>query len=242
MIRDSRHEGLGGLDPGSHTLPMTAVAFPMTGRAAAADRSVRDATPEPAEPAFALYVDVPDTGVAGRALVADIAEAVTELVARLAPEATVHTALDLGGRSGRRDVVAGLRDAFEGPRGAATASSAEERAHAAWRLSAGRAERIVLDSDARELTVGGRPVPLTFTEFALLEYLLRSAHRAVPRGELLATVWRGGPDIGTRTIDVHVRRLREKLGGCLQIVTVRGVGYRCDPAPEIVLVGSGDAG
>ncbi|MBX9244564.1 winged helix-turn-helix transcriptional regulator [Actinotalea ferrariae] len=218
---------------------MTAVALPVTGGLAAADHPVRSATPERHEPAFALYVDVPDTGVAGRALMADIAEAVTELVARLAPEATVHTALDLGGR-GRRDVVARLRESVADPY--AAPPSASERALAAWRLPTPTAERIVLDSDARELTVGGRPVPLTFTEFALLEYLLRSPHRAVPRGELLATVWRGGPGVGTRTIDVHVRRLREKLGGCLQIVTVRGVGYRCDPAPEIVLVGSGDAG
>lgn len=241
MIRDSAVGGLGGPVTDGHTLPMTAVAFPMTGRAAAADRPVRDA-PERSEPAFALYVDVPESGVAGRALLADIAEAVTELVARLAPDATVHTALDLGGRGGRRDVVAHVREAFEGPHPAAAASSATERANAAWRLPATGRERIVLDSDARELTVGDRPLALTYTEFALLEYLLRSPHRAVPRAELLATVWHGGPDIGTRTIDVHVRRLREKLGGCLQIVTVRGVGYRCDPAPEIVLVGSGDAG
>lgn len=212
----------------------------MTGGSVAAGRPVPGATPEHAEPAFALYLDVPDTGVAGRALVADIAEAVVELVARLAPDATLHTAIDLGGRGGRRDVVARFRETFEDPRSAAP--SASERAQAAWRLPAGTRERVVLDSDARELTVGGRPIPLTYTEFALLEYLLRSPHRAVPRGELLATVWRGGPDTGTRTIDVHVRRLREKLGGCLQIVTVRGVGYRCDPAPEIVLVGSGDAG
>lgn len=220
---------------------MTAVAFPVTERSAAAGRSRHGRATAHVEPAFALYLEVPDTGVAGRALVADVAEAVAELVARLAPGATVHTALDLGGHRGRHEVVAHLRETFEDPR-----PTASERAHAAWSLaghSAGtRPDEIVLDTDARELTVAGRIVPLTYTEFALLEYLLRAAHRAVPRAELLATVWRGGPGTGTRTIDVHVRRLREKLGGCLQIVTVRGVGYRCDPAPEVVLVGSGDAG
>ena len=103
--------------------------------------------------------------------------------------------------------------------------------------------QVVLDTDARTLTIDWRDVALTFKEFALLEYLLRSARRAVSREELLETVWhKGASAVGTRTIDVHVRRLREKLGGCLQIVTVRGVGYRCDATPENVLVGSGDAG
>jgi len=64
----------------------------------------------------------------------------------------------------------------------------------------------------------------------------------VTRDELLRSVWhKRAWRNDTRTIDVHVRRLREKLGGCPRIVTVRGVGYRCDPTPEVVLVGSGDA-
>lgn len=99
-----------------------------------------------------------------------------------------------------------------------------------------------VDAVAREVTIDGHAVALTFKEFELLEYLLRSPHRAVSREELLRTVWnQSSRSSGSRTIDVHVRRLREKLGGCLQIVTVRGVGYRCDPTPEVVLVGSGDA-
>jgi DNA-binding response OmpR family regulator len=91
-----------------------------------------------------------------------------------------------------------------------------------------------------EVTLPDSP---TAKEFSLLEYLLRSARRAAGRHELLRTVWRGSmPADGSRTIDVHVRRLREKLGGCLEAVTVRGVGYRFDPSPDVVLVGSGDAG
>ena len=192
------------------------------------------------EPGFALYVGLPGGSVAGRALLAEVAEAVNRLVAEMAPDARTYSALDLGGRSSRADVVAGLREALEDqPRAAGPAA---RRAEAAWR-AAQPDRRVVLDIAARELTVGSVPVPLTYTELALLEYLLRAPHRAVTRQELLANVWRaGGPGIGTRTIDVHVRRLREKLGGCLQIVTVRGVGYRCDSTPEIVLVGSGDAG
>lgn len=221
----------------SHTLPMTPVALPMTGETSPVTGGARTS---PGEPGFALYVGLPGGGVAGRALLAEVAEAVTRLVAEMAPEARTHSALDLGGRSSRGDVVTGLREALEDqPR---TAGPAARRAEAAWR-AAQPDRRVVLDMSARELTVGSVPIPLTFTELALLEYLLRAPHRAVTRQELLANVWRaGGPGIGTRTIDVHVRRLREKLGGCLQIVTVRGVGYRCDSTPEIVLVGSGDAG
>jgi hypothetical protein len=101
---------------------------------------------------------------------------------------------------------------------------------------------LVLDADAREVTRGGVVVPMTHKELGLLEHLLRNPHRAVPRDELLQQVWRKNVTARTtRTIDVHVRRLREKLGGSLRIVTVRGVGYRWDPTPDVVLIGSGDA-
>ena len=102
---------------------------------------------------------------------------------------------------------------------------------------------VVVDTEARTVVRHGRPVALTFKELALLEYLVRSPGRAVSRGELMETVWHGAsPADGSRTIDVHVRRLRDKLGGCPGLATVRGVGYRFDPTPMIVLVGSGDAG
>lgn len=221
---------------------MTAVAFPVTGVSAGAERPVPGMPSQQSEePGFALYVGMPTAGVTGRALLAEIAAVVAELVEQRAPGAVVRTALDLGGRGRGGDVVGRLRSAFE-EMATGTPPTATERAHAAWRVPTG-GHQVVVDVAAREVTIGGHPVPLTYKEFALLEYLLRSPHRAVAREELLASVWRKDESqIGTRTIDVHVRRLREKLGGFLQIVTVRGVGYRCDPAPEIVLVGSGDAG
>lgn len=220
---------------------MTAVALPVTDVSAGAGRRSGVSDQQAGEPGFALYVGMPTAGVAGRALLAEIADAVAHLVEQRAPGAVVRTALDLGGRGRGGDVVGRLRDAF-----AETATAgpvtATERAQAAWKVPTG-GHAVVVDTAAREITIGGHPVPLTYKEFALLEYLLRSPHRAVPREELLASVWhKDESQIGTRTIDVHVRRLREKLGGFVQIVTVRGVGYRCDPAPEIVLVGSGDAG
>lgn len=188
-------------------------------------------------PGFALYVGVEEaTGLDGRIQLAELAQAIGRLVEERLPGATTHSALALSARGQQRELVDGLATTLATPRpGSATA-----RAEAAWGTpSAG----VVVDTQAREVTACGRTITLTFKEFALLEYLLRAPKRAVPREELLCTVWRRGvPSAGTRTIDVHVRRLREKLGGCLQIVTVRGVGYRCDPTPDVVLVGSGDAG
>src|SRR5665811_207444 len=156
------------------------------------------------------------------------------VVAELAPGATTHSALTLGGHGPHGQLVARVREqlAAAGPGPFLVARP---------RLASPRHE-VIVDPAAREVTIDGRSVAFTYKEFALLEYLLRSPHRAVTREELLRSVWhKRAWRNGTRTIDVHVRRLREKLGGCPRIVTVRGVGYRCDPTPEVVLVGSGDA-
>lgn len=215
---------------------MTAVSLTMTAPLGAAG----GARPHlPQGPGFALYVGVDETsGLEGRIQLAELAQAIGRLVEQRAPEATTHSALALGDRGSQRALVDQLGSVLAGPR---HAPSATARAEVAW--GARPRGAVVVDVQAHEVTAHGRTVTLTNKEFALLAYLLRSPKRAVPREELLRTVWRKGVSgQGTRTIDVHVRRLREKLGGCLQIVTVRGVGYRCDPTPEVVLVGSGDAG
>jgi DNA-binding response OmpR family regulator len=83
-----------------------------------------------------------------------------------------------------------------------------------------------LDPGTRTVTIEGRPVPLTVTEFNLLATLLRTRGRVLGRAELLAQAW-GQADYGTsRTVDVHVAQLRAKLGAACPIETVRGVGYR----------------
>ena len=189
------------------------------------------------EPGLALYVGISGgEGPVGRALLAEVARAVAAVIDELAPGATTYTALTLGGRSPHREVVGRVRDQL-----AASGADPRRGREPALRAVPDRRE-VIVDARAREVTVDGRSVPFTYKEFALLEYLLRSPHRAVTREELLTAVWhKRAWRNGMRTVDVHVRRLREKLGGCPQIVTVRGVGYRCDPTPEVVLVGSGDA-
>lgn len=95
------------------------------------------------------------------------------------------------------------------------------------RLAAGA---IVLDLERHEVTAEGKPVELTATEFKLLRFLLERKGRVQSREQLLADVWNYSPDLETRTVDTHMRRLREKLGRSGEVIeTVRGVGYRaCD--------------
>jgi DNA-binding winged helix-turn-helix (wHTH) protein len=92
---------------------------------------------------------------------------------------------------------------------------------------------IVIDRAARDVMISGMRVPLTAKEFALLVYLCERRGRVVSRDELLQKVWGLRYDGGTRTVDIHVRRLRAKLGDSLRVVTLRGAGYKLmSPAPE----------
>ncbi len=84
---------------------------------------------------------------------------------------------------------------------------------------------IVVDRAAREVLVGGTIVGLTAREFDLLVYLAERRGKIVRRSELLENVWGTGYDGGPRTLDIHVRRLRAKLGPGLELATSRGAGY-----------------
>ena len=86
---------------------------------------------------------------------------------------------------------------------------------------------IVLSPSHREVMVDGHEVKLTLREFDLLEYLMRKPGVVFSREALLQSVWGWDFDGGSRTVDVHVQTLRQKLGdhaSCIE--TVRGVGYR----------------
>ena len=86
---------------------------------------------------------------------------------------------------------------------------------------------IVLSPSHREVTVAGEPLKLTLREFDLLEYLMRKPGVVFTRESLLQSVWGWDFDGGSRTVDVHVQTLRQKLGEhASAIETVRGVGYR----------------
>ena len=86
---------------------------------------------------------------------------------------------------------------------------------------------VTLDPERHVVTVHGDAVDLTATEFKLLSLLLERKGRVQSRDMLLVNVWNYETDTETRTIDTHVRRLREKIGDQASLIeTVRGVGYR----------------
>lgn len=90
-----------------------------------------------------------------------------------------------------------------------------------------KAGNLAVDLARHEATSSGKPVELTATEFKLLATLMERRGRVQTRDRLLADVWGYEGDVDTRTVDTHIRRLREKLGKAADsIETVRGVGYR----------------
>jgi len=86
---------------------------------------------------------------------------------------------------------------------------------------------ITIDRAAHKVLLDGQELQLTSTEFKLLLTLLERRGRVQTRPQLLETVWEAQPDIQTRTVDMHVQRLRTKLGEYGPLIeTVRGFGYR----------------
>ncbi|WP_026919635.1 winged helix-turn-helix transcriptional regulator [Gordonia shandongensis] len=103
---------------------------------------------------------------------------------------------------------------------------------------------LVIDESTYTARLRGRPIDLTYKEFELLKFLAQNAGRVFTRAQLLHEVWGYDYFGGTRTVDVHVRRLRAKLGSDHEslIGTVRNVGYKAvrpakradrDPAADI---------
>lgn len=113
------------------------------------------------------------------------------------------------------------------------------RVKALVRRSAGEASgtrleygALTLDTERHEVRSGRTHVPLTAKEFALLEYLLRHRGRLATRDALLNSVWGYDAEVTTRTVDVHIRRLREKipvLSSAIQ--TVKPYGYKLKESP-----------
>ncbi|MDR0504434.1 MAG: response regulator transcription factor [Bifidobacteriaceae bacterium] len=91
---------------------------------------------------------------------------------------------------------------------------------------------LVMDVDRHSVLVGGREVSMPLREFALLELLLRNAGRVLTRGQIIDRVW-GAEYFGdTKTLDVHIRRLRGRIeadpANPVRLITVRGLGYRLE--------------
>ncbi|NMM93285.1 winged helix-turn-helix transcriptional regulator [Bifidobacterium oedipodis] len=97
-----------------------------------------------------------------------------------------------------------------------------------------RSGDLIVDTNGYTASLHGRPIDLAYKEFELLKYLVQHPGRVFTRAQLLQEVWGYDYYGGTRTVDVHIRRLRAKLGGEYEhlIGTVRNVGYRFDPPEE----------
>jgi two-component system phosphate regulon response regulator PhoB len=91
-----------------------------------------------------------------------------------------------------------------------------------------------LDADTHRVSLADKPIKVGPTEFKLLQYLMRHPERVHSRGRLLDKVWGDHVYIEERTVDVHVKRLRESLGEAGHMIeTVRGAGYRFTSNPTV---------
>ncbi len=101
-----------------------------------------------------------------------------------------------------------------------------------------RDEHLMLDFDRKSAALDSATIVLTRKEYDLLSLMVMHAGQIIPREALLMRVWGYSAEIRTRTLDVHIRRLRKKLGGYADqyIETIFGIGYRFQPfhAPRFV--------
>jgi Response regulators consisting of a CheY-like receiver domain and a winged-helix DNA-binding domain len=90
-----------------------------------------------------------------------------------------------------------------------------------------------IDVESHEVKVNNDQIDLTALEFRLLRQLVDRRGRVQSRDQLLTDVWGYSPEVTTRTVDTHIKRLREKLGPMGKYVqTIRGVGYKFSRSPD----------
>ena len=131
--------------------------------------------------------------------------------------------LEIGRRRLRHQAVQPARARRAGARRAA---AARHKSHREQNLGYQRGP-LAIDFDAVSVRVSGAPVRLTKREFELLRFLVENRNRVLSRDRLLERVWGFDRQVETRSVDVHVGRLRSKLGHAgRQIETVIGMGYR----------------
>jgi DNA-binding winged helix-turn-helix (wHTH) protein len=180
---------------------------------------------------FVLYVGIDEAKAAavGTSL-HRIVEALKALTADIAPSSETYAAVAIApSAAGGRDVDV-VRLALQDPAALArhrTVADDADRAPGGVVVDISR-KRVILDSETASLT---------YKEFELLQYLVLREGRTIERAELISSLWDAADEEDApneRTIDVHVRRLRAKLGRYEDIVrTVRGVGYRFDRHADV---------
>lgn len=92
---------------------------------------------------------------------------------------------------------------------------------------------VAIDSGTKEISIGGTAIPLTRTEFELLTALASNPSRVFSREDLIERIWKDAPFVTERTVDVHITRLRKKLGDRASLISSRpGYGYRFNYTEE----------
>ncbi|MFN3947942.1 winged helix-turn-helix domain-containing protein [Microbacterium sp.] len=218
--------------------PLATAARPEAPRAASpapasptADGPRPVAAPTTTPRGFALYVGIDEAKAAAAGVsLGTLVEALRRTLGELAPAAETYATVALApAGSGGRDVDV-VRLALHEP--SAVARTKDEPVEED-RGPGG----VVVDISRKRVFIDGESAAFTFKEFELLQYLVLREGRTIERAELVASLWEGSTDDdapGERTIDVHVRRLRAKLGVYEDIVrTVRGVGYRFDRHADV---------
>ncbi|TDN91807.1 winged helix-turn-helix domain-containing protein [Microbacterium sp. BK668] len=193
----------------------------------------RNLPPGTAPRGFALYVGLDEAKAAAAGVsLGTLVEALRRTIADLAPNAETYATVALAPTgAGGRDVDV-VRLALHEP--SAVARTKQEEPEEEDRVAGG----VVVDISRKRVLIEGESAAFTFKEFELLQYLVLREGRTIERTELVSSLWHASDEEapGERTIDVHVRRLRAKLGRYEDIVrTVRGVGYRFDRHADVVI-------
>ncbi|MCI2957250.1 winged helix-turn-helix domain-containing protein [Agromyces atrinae] len=181
---------------------------------------------------FVLYVGIDEAkaAAAGTSL-HRIVEALRQLTGDIAPGAETYAAVALAPEgAGGRDVDV-VRLALQDPAALAKHRDVEEDSDIDR-----HPDGVIIDISRKRVLLDGDSAGLTYKEFELLQYLVLREGRTIDRAELISGLWGEGDDEvpSERTIDVHIRRLRSKLGHYEDIVrTVRGVGYRFDRHADV---------
>lgn len=184
---------------------------------------------------FVVYVGVDeDTAAAAGTSLAKLAQDIRAYAQALVPQAQSYAAVAIAPSDTPGTALEVVRSTFGDP---TIAARQRQEAARAQTTQDSRPAGVLIDLARREVHLDGAALNLTFKEFELLNYLVENGTRTVGRDELLGGLWGNAEEVpNERTIDVHIRRLRSKLGRLANTVrTVRGEGYRFYEHPEVVV-------
>jgi DNA-binding winged helix-turn-helix (wHTH) protein len=179
---------------------------------------------------FAVYVGVDEaSAVAAGTTIAEIVDSVRNAVTDAVPDAESHVAVAYAPATQRGKNLDIVRLALREPRAVAELLPPKPPTVVTG---------VLIDLSRKRVVINGETPPLTYKEFELLQHLVLREGVTVDRAAIIDTLW-AASDVdrpNTRTIDVHVRRLRSKIEPFDSVVrTVRGIGYRFDRHADVTI-------